>query len=54
MAICAVAAAERRGWALLDYAQDGECYPPGMAAQQLYVDINAAASADPSNGRRHQ
>jgi hypothetical protein len=36
------------------YNRDGNCYPPGIsAAQQLHVDVNAATSADPSNGRSH-
>jgi hypothetical protein len=34
------------------YNRDGNCYPPGISApQQLHVDMNTAASPDPSNGR---
>jgi hypothetical protein len=37
-----------------NYARDGNCYPPAVsAAQQLYVDLNTATSADPSHGRSH-
>lgn len=35
-----------------NYDRDGSCYPPGIdLAQHLYVDLNTAASADPSQGR---
>ena len=35
-----------------NYNPDGECYPPGVeAAKKLHVDINTAASPDPSQGR---
>jgi hypothetical protein len=35
-----------------NYSRDGNCYPPGIpAALQLQVDVNTAASADPSQGR---
>lgn len=34
------------------YAEDGECYAPGLAAQQIHVDIDSALSSDPSRGRR--
>jgi len=35
-----------------NYARDGECYAPGIAAgQQLHLDLNTAASPDPSGGR---
>ena len=34
-----------------NYARDGNCYPPGGAALGLYVDLNAATSADPSHAR---
>jgi hypothetical protein len=35
-----------------NYARDGNCYPPGIpASQQLHVDLNSAASPDPSHGR---
>jgi hypothetical protein len=35
-----------------NYSRDGECYPPGISApQRLHVDVNAATSPDPSNGR---
>ncbi len=33
------------------YAPDGSCYPPGLAAMGLYVDVESATSADPSAGR---
>jgi hypothetical protein len=37
-----------------NYSRDGECYPPGIpAAQRLHVDVNTAASSDPSHGRTH-
>jgi Rv2525c-like, glycoside hydrolase-like domain len=35
-----------------NYARDGNCYPPGMAAGSgMYVDVNTATSPDPSHGR---
>jgi len=35
-----------------NYSSNGNCYPPGISlAQQLYLDLDAAASADPSHGR---
>jgi hypothetical protein len=34
-----------------NYSRDGECYPPGLEAQKLHVDVNSATSADPSHGR---
>jgi hypothetical protein len=34
-----------------NYSRDSNCYPPELAAQKLYVDVNAATSADPSHGR---
>jgi hypothetical protein len=35
-----------------NYNRDGNCYPPGISpALRLYVDVNAATSADPSHGR---
>jgi hypothetical protein len=35
-----------------NYSRDSNCYPPGMsAAQQVHVDLNTAASRDPSQGR---
>ena len=38
-----------------NYSRDGNCYPPGISpAQQLHVDLNTAASPDPSNGRSHR
>jgi len=33
------------------YAANGSCYPPGLAASGLYVDVESATSADPSAGR---
>jgi len=35
-----------------NYSRDGNCYAPG-AAQGLHIDVNSAASADPSHGRKH-
>ncbi|MCU1303935.1 MAG: hypothetical protein JWQ87_4219 [Candidatus Sulfotelmatobacter sp.] len=32
-----------------NYSRDGNCYPPGIP--QLYVDLNAASSPDPSHGK---
>jgi hypothetical protein len=34
-----------------NYSRDGECYPPGLEAQRLHVDVNSATSADPSHAR---
>ena len=35
-----------------NYDRDGNCYPPGVnSAPRLYVDVNTAAQADPSQGR---
>jgi len=36
-----------------NYNPDGECYPPGLDAttKKLHLDINAATSVDPSQGR---
>jgi Domain of unknown function (DUF1906) len=35
-----------------NYDADGNCYPPGInPSMQLYVDVNTATSADPSQGR---
>ena len=35
-----------------NYNRDGNCYPPRIpTAQQLHLDVNAAKSPDPSNGR---
>jgi hypothetical protein len=35
-----------------NYAADGQCYPPGVdPAKHLYVDVDTASSADPSQGR---
>lgn len=34
------------------YSQDGSCYPPGLASHLgVYVDVDTAASADPSQAR---
>jgi hypothetical protein len=33
------------------YAGDGDCYPPGLAKQKLFVDVDTAGSQDPSGGR---
>jgi hypothetical protein len=35
-----------------NYSRDGNCYPPGIdPARHLHVDVNSAATADPSQGR---
>jgi len=35
------------------YNPDGNCYPPGIdVAKHLHIDVNTAATADPSMGRR--
>jgi hypothetical protein len=34
-----------------NYSRDGECYAPGISSPKLYVDVNTAASPDPSHGR---
>jgi Domain of unknown function (DUF1906) len=34
-----------------NYSHDGNCYPPGGEAEQLHVDLDAAMSVDPSQGR---
>ncbi len=35
-----------------NYSRDGNCYAPGIAAAQgLHIDVDSAASADPSRGR---
>jgi len=35
-----------------NYNRDGNCYPPGSSsAQGLHIDVNSAASPDPSHGR---
>jgi hypothetical protein len=34
-----------------NYSREGECYPPGLEAQRIHVDVNSATSADPSKGR---
>ena len=33
-----------------NYSRDGNCYPPSLPG--VYVDLNSATSADPSQGRR--
>jgi hypothetical protein len=35
-----------------NYHRDGNCYPPGFESTRVFLDLNAAASADPSAGRR--
>jgi len=35
-----------------NYHRDGNCYAPGSESTRLFVDLNAAASADPSGVRR--
>ncbi|MGC2195979.1 MAG: glycoside hydrolase domain-containing protein [Terriglobales bacterium] len=32
------------------YARDGNCYPPRLAREKLFVDVDSAGSADPSAG----
>lgn len=35
-----------------NYSRDGNCYPPGVpASEKLHIDLNAAKSPDPSQGR---
>jgi Domain of unknown function (DUF1906) len=35
-----------------NYDRDGNCYPPpGNSAARIYLDLDSATSADPSNGR---
>lgn len=34
-----------------NYASDGNCYPPGLSRQRLFVDLDSASSEDPSSGR---
>jgi hypothetical protein len=35
-----------------NYNRDGNCYPPlGNSAARIYLDLDSATSADPSNGR---
>jgi len=34
-----------------NYNPDGNCYPPGLVAQQLHLDVDSATSPDPSHGR---
>ena len=37
-----------------NYDRDGSCYAPGFPrSQHMYVDVNTATSADPSDGRSH-
>lgn len=37
-----------------NYDRDGSCYAPGFPPEpHMYVDVNTATSADPSNGRSH-
>jgi hypothetical protein len=36
-----------------NYSRDGQCYAPGVRpTQRLFLDIDTAASADPSHGRK--
>ncbi len=36
-----------------NYSKDGQCYAPGVSpTQHLFLDIDTAASADPSHGRK--
>jgi hypothetical protein len=34
-----------------NYNPDGECYPPGLSAKKLHIDVDTATSADPSHAR---
>jgi len=36
------------------YHPDGNCYVPGDATHAWFLDVNAASSSDPSNGRNQQ
>lgn len=33
------------------YSTDGNCYPPGLAGEKLFIDADTARSKDPSVGR---
>lgn len=35
-----------------NYNPDGNCYPPGLAAQKVHLDVETATSPDPSHGRQ--
>jgi hypothetical protein len=35
-----------------NYDPDGNCYPPGLATQKLYLDVETSTSPDPSHGRK--
>lgn len=34
------------------YARDGNCYPPGLSQEKVFVDVDVGVSEDPSAGRR--
>jgi hypothetical protein len=34
-----------------NYAADENCYPPGLVANKIFVDLDSATSPDPSNSR---
>jgi hypothetical protein len=34
-----------------NYASDGFCYPPELAQEKIFVDLDTATTADPSHGR---
>jgi len=34
-----------------NYSPDENCYPPGLAANKVFVDLDSATSPDPSHGR---
>jgi hypothetical protein len=42
---------EQFAHACSNYAPDGNCYAPGLAAKGIHVDVNSAESEDPSAGR---
>jgi hypothetical protein len=43
---------ERTAHCLAKYAPDGNCYAPGDTAHKWFLDVNTAASADPSGGAK--
>lgn len=44
---------EQTGRCARTYAQDGNCYPPGLQPQSgLHIDVSTATSPDPSHARR--
>src|SRR6267154_2765413 len=43
---------ERTALCQSKYAPDGNCYPPGDTAHKWFLDVNVAASPDPSQGAK--